>query len=292
MDLRNLSTISVLSDAITVCEYQGIKLLRVSHPQAEAGISLHGGHLIWYKPTDEQAVIWLSDKAEFDRQKAIRGGIPVCWPWFGKAAAPSHGFARLSEWQLQEHRENETGVMISLGLEDSDITRDLWPHKFQNQLTFEIGRKLRVSLTSTNTDNHPWSFSGALHTYFTVADIRHMHISGMGQHYLDSTQGNVACEGKEVLHFCGETDRVYTSPENPVTIHDSRNQRRIQVSNEGHDAAVIWNPWQALSTSMSDMADTSFETMVCVEAAIHESPVELAPGQSHTLSTQVSVQRN
>ncbi|UTV26894.1 D-hexose-6-phosphate mutarotase [Photobacterium atrarenae] len=292
MDLRNLSTISVLSDAITVCEYQGLKVLRVSHPQAEAAISLHGGHLICYQPTDEQAVIWLSEKAEFDHQKAIRGGIPVCWPWFGKAAAPSHGFARLSEWHLQEHRENETGVMISLRLEDSDATRTLWPHKFQNLLTFEIGRELRVSLTTTNTDSHHWSYSGALHTYFTVADIRDTLISGMGKHFLDSTQGNIACEGEKELHFSGETDRVYTSPKNPITIHDRRHQRQVQVSNEGHDSAVIWNPWQALSTSMTDMADTSFETMVCVEAAIHEFPVELAPGQSHTLSTQVRVQRN
>lgn len=291
MDLRNLSTISVLSDAITVCDYQGIKVLRVSHPQAEAGISLHGGHLLWFQPAGEQAVIWLSEKAAFDRQKAIRGGIPVCWPWFGKAATPSHGFARLSEWRLHQHRENKTGVIISLQLNDDDTTRAQWPHKFQNQLLFEIGRELRVSLTATNTDHQPWSFSGALHTYFTLGDIRETSITGMGQTYLDSTRGNQACEGEATLEFSGETDRVYPSAGNPVVIHDQRNQRQILVSNQGHDAAVIWNPWQDLSVSMADMADDSFETMVCVESAIHESPVELAPGASHTLSTEIQVQR-
>ncbi len=88
MDLRNLSTISVLSDAVTVCDYQGIKVVRVIHELAEAGISLHGGHLIWFKPAGSDDIIWLSEKAEFDTTKAIRGGIPVCWPWFGKAATP------------------------------------------------------------------------------------------------------------------------------------------------------------------------------------------------------------
>ncbi|MEJ2763262.1 D-hexose-6-phosphate mutarotase [Photobacterium sp. MCCC 1A19761] len=289
MDLRNLSTISVLSDAITVCDYQGIKLLRIQHPQAEAGISLHGGHLVWYKPAGESAVIWLSEKAEFAPQKAIRGGIPVCWPWFGKAGTPSHGFARLSEWALKEHRENDHGVIISLTLEASEATQALWPHQFCTELTFEIGRELRVSLTSTNTDTHAWSFSGALHTYFTVGDIQETTITGMGRTYLDSTQGDIACEGEAVLQFRGETDRVYTSSENPVVIHDARNQRQIQVSNQGHDCAVIWNPWQDLSASMADMADNSFETMVCVESTIHESPIELAPGTSHTLSTHIKV---
>ncbi|WP_318462762.1 D-hexose-6-phosphate mutarotase [Photobacterium leiognathi] len=287
MNLRQLSTVNALSDHVTVCEYQEINIIRVIHPLAEAGISLHGGHLIWFKPAGEKDIIWLSENAEFDTQKAIRGGIPVCWPWFGKAGTPSHGFARTSQWTLQEHRENENGVIVSLQLEDNEETRALWPYKFNNVLTFEIGTELKVSLTSTNTDSQPWSYGGALHTYFDIADINNIEITGMGSTYLDSTQQGKACEGGDVLTFTSETDRVYTQPEATITINDKNNERNILVTNEGHNAAVIWNPWQELSISMGDMADNSFETMVCVESTIHQPSIELAPGQSHTLATTV-----
>ncbi|WP_299013560.1 D-hexose-6-phosphate mutarotase [uncultured Photobacterium sp.] len=291
MSLRNLPAIAVLSDAVTVCEFQDIKIIRVIHDMAEAGISLHGGHLIWYKPAGEEDVIWLSEKAEFDTTKAIRGGIPVCWPWFGKAGTPSHGFARNSEWTLKQHRESEQGVIVALELEDNEVTREIWPHKFKNQLTFEIGPQLKVSLTSTNTDEQAWSFSGALHSYFQVADIKNITISEMGCSYLDSTQGGLPCQGGEQLMFDQEVDRVYTQPKDTVTITDNTLSRQIQVTNQGHNAAVIWNPWQELSISMGDMADNSFETMVCVESTIHGEGITLEPGESHTLSTQIAVKQ-
>lgn len=288
MNLRQLSTVNALSDNVTVCEYQGINIIRVIHPLAEAGISLHGGHLLWFKPQGEKDIIWLSEKAIFDQSKAVRGGIPICWPWFGQAGTPSHGFARTSQWSLLEHRENENGVIVSLALEDNEETYAIWPHKFKNVLTFEIGQELKVSLTSTNTDNQPWSYSGALHTYFDIANINDIDITGMGPNYLDSTQQGKACEGGSTLIFNSETDRVYTQPEATITINDKNNNREILVTNEGHNAAVIWNPWQALSISMGDMADNSFETMVCVESTIHQPSIELAPEQSHTLVTTIS----
>ncbi|WP_297478380.1 D-hexose-6-phosphate mutarotase [uncultured Photobacterium sp.] len=291
MDLRQLSTINALSDAVTVCEYQGIKIIRIIHPMVEAGISLHGGHLLWFKPVGEKDVIWLSDNAEFDLTKAVRGGIPVCWPWFGKAAAPSHGFARTSEWVLSQHRENENGVIVSLTLEDNQQTHEIWPHKFHNQITFEMNAELNVSLTSTNTDTQPWSFSGALHTYFNIANINDISITGMGHDYLDSTQAGKVCRGSDVLTFNTETDRVYTQPQPTITINDQDNQRTILVTNQGNNAAVIWNPWQELSINMGDMANNSFETMVCVESTIHTPTIELQPGQAHTLSTHIAVQR-
>ncbi|KHT64655.1 aldose epimerase [Photobacterium gaetbulicola] len=291
MDFNTLPTVAALSDAVTICEYQGIKIVRVNHAQAEAAISLHGGHLVWFKPKGEDDVIWLSEKAEFDTTKAIRGGIPVCWPWFGKAAAPSHGFARNSEWTLHEHRENDNGVIIALTLGDSDATRAVWPHKFSNMLTFEIGTELTVSLTSTNNDDDAWSYSGALHTYFNVESIRETTITRMGSEYLDSTQSDQVCQGSDKLTFECEVDRVYTQPESTVLIDDG-SRRQIAVTNSGHNAAVIWNPWQALSQSMADMADDSFETMVCVESTIHNSQnITLAPGESHTLTTQIRVNR-
>lgn len=289
MNLRNLPIINALSDAVTICDYQGIHIVRINHPMVEAGISLHGGHLIWFKPAAEKDVIWLSEKAEFDPAKAIRGGIPVCWPWFGKAGTPSHGFARNSQWTLEQHRENDQGIIVSLTLEDSEQTQAIWPHKFHNRLIFEMGRELKVHLTTTNTDNQTWSYGGALHTYFDIANIKQIAITGMGEEYQDSTQDGAICHGDSELTFQAETDRVYTQPNNIITIDDKANQRQINVENQGHNAAVIWNPWQELSISMGDMADDSYETMVCVESTIHGQGVTLEPNQAHTLSTIISV---
>ncbi|MGF1686265.1 D-hexose-6-phosphate mutarotase [Photobacterium japonica] len=291
MKLQDLPTIAVLSDAVTVCEYQGLKMVRVLHDTAEAGITLHGGHLVCFKPAGDEDVIWLSENADFDPTKAIRGGIPICWPWFGKAGTPSHGFARTSEWTLLEHRENENGVIVALELEDSEATHAIWPHKFRNVLTFEIGHSLKVTLTSTNTDTQPWQYSGALHTYFAIDDIHHVAINGMGDTYLDSTQAGKTCTGGDSLRFHGEVDRVYTQPARTITVADG-SPRQLHITNEGHTAAVIWNPWQALSVSMADMADNSFETMVCVESTIHgDSAVTLEPGESHALVTTVAISR-
>ncbi|MGR5154214.1 D-hexose-6-phosphate mutarotase [Photobacterium swingsii] len=287
MDLRNLPTINALSDAITVCEYNGVKIIRVLHQTAEAGISLHGGHLIWFKPANQDDVIWLSEEAIIDPAKAIRGGIPVCWPWFGKAGNPSHGFARNSQWSIKEHRENDNGVILALNLQDSETTHAIWPHKFDLTITFELGEMLKVNLTSTNTDEHAWSFGGALHTYFNIADIHQTHLTGMGQPYIDGVLGGVKAEGGDTLTIAQEVDRVYTAPEATIAIHDTPRKRQILVENQGHNAAVIWNPWQDLCEGMADMANNSFETMVCVESTIHGEGVTLAPQESHTLTTVI-----
>lgn len=152
-----------------------------------------------------------------------------------------------------------------------------------------MGRELKVHLTTTNTDNQTWSYGGALHTYFDIANIKQITITGMGEEYQDSTQDGAICHGENELTFQAETDRVYTQPNNIITIDDKANQRQINVENQGHNAAVIWNPWQELSISMADMADDSYETMVCVESTIHGQGVTLEPNQAHTLSTIISV---
>nr|MCG6291266.1 D-hexose-6-phosphate mutarotase [Vibrio vulnificus] len=116
MDLNSLPALTVLSDCVTIVEKDNVKIVRVIHEKATAGISLFGGHVVSYQPTGKADVIWMSDKAVFDGKTALRGGIPVCWPWFGRIAAPAHGFARTSEWELVEHRENDNGVIVELAL--------------------------------------------------------------------------------------------------------------------------------------------------------------------------------
>lgn len=290
---KYLPVIGPLADHVTVVEKGGIKIIRVAHPKATADISLHGGHVLSFKPTDQADVIWLSEKAEFDPAKAFRGGIPVCWPWFGRIAAPAHGFARTSLWHLVEHRETEHGVIICLGLEESQETMAIWPYTFQARLYVEISEKLKVTLEVSNTDNKAWQFSGALHTYFNVADIRESVTTGMGPEYIDSLQDSKVCQGSTQLQLTDTVDRVYTQPEDTIEITDPKNSRTIVIKNKGDNSAVIWNPWVDGAKSMGDMADDGYNTMLCVESTYHASSLEtgktLQPDESYQLITEVSV---
>lgn len=285
--------ISALSDFVSIVEKNGIKIIRVNHPKASADISLHGGHVLSFKPTGHEDVIWLSEKAEFDTAKAFRGGIPICWPWFGRIATPAHGFARTSQWHLVEHRESDEGIIICLGLEESEATIAIWPFAFQARLYVEISDKLKVTLDIINTDDKAWSFSGALHTYFNIADINDSTTTGMGPEYSDSLQNGKVCQGGSELRLTDTVDRVYTQPENKIEISDPKKNRTIVIKNEGDNAAVIWNPWQEGANAMSDMVNDGFKTMLCVESTYHATSLEegklLQPDESYRISTEISL---
>ncbi|MFA0407737.1 D-hexose-6-phosphate mutarotase [Vibrio splendidus] len=292
MDLSTLPTLTVLSDNVTIVEHEGVKLVRVIHDKANAAISLFGGHVVSFQPQGQQDLIWMSQQAKFDGKTALRGGIPVCWPWFGRIAAPAHGFARSSEWQLVEHRESETGVIVSLGLKPNEETLAVWPHQFDARLNVEIGDQLKVTLDVKNTDSQPWTFSGALHTYLNVGDIHNTTTTGMGAEYIDSLQGGKICQGGSELVLTDTIDRVYTQPEAQIFVADKNLVRTLTVENHGHNSAVLWNPWAEGATAMGDMQDDGYLTMMCVESTLHAPSLEagktLQPGESHQLITVIS----
>ncbi len=283
--------IGALSDCISVVENNGIKIINVNHSKATASVSLHGAHVLSFKPAGQQEVLWLSEKAQFDHEKALRGGIPVCWPWFGRIASPAHGFARTSQWHLVEHKESDSGVIICLGLEESDETLAIWPYCFQVRLYVEVSDSLKVTLDVRNTDDKPWNFSGALHSYFNVADIAETAVTGMGQEYRDSLLQDKLCSGEKELTLSNTIDRVYTQPESEITIHDSSHNRSIVITNQGHNCAVIWNPWQQGAEAMADMADDGYQTMLCVESTYHAASLEqgktLQPEENYRLVTEI-----
>ena len=294
MDLSTLPTLTVLSDNVTIVEHEGVKLVRVIHDKANAAISLFGGHVVSFQPQGQQDLIWMSQQAKFDGKTALRGGIPVCWPWFGRIAAPAHGFARSSEWQLVEHRESEAGVIVSLGLKPNEETLAVWPHQFDARLNVEIGDQLKVTLDVKNTDSQPWTFSGALHTYLNVGDIHNTTTTGMGAEYIDSLQGGKICKGGSELVLTDTIDRVYTQPEAQIFVADKNLERTLTVENHGHNSAVLWNPWAEGATAMGDMQDDGYLTMMCVESTLHAPSLEagktLQPGESHQLITVISAQ--
>lgn len=292
MNLTQLPALTVLSDNVTIVEKDKVKIVRIIHDKATAGIALHGGHVVSFQPVDQPELIWMSEEAIFDGSAALRGGIPVCWPWFGRIAAPAHGFARSSQWQLIEHRENEHGVIVELGLSDSKETRAIWPYQFDARLIVEVTEKLKVTLKVTNTDDKSWMFSGALHTYLNVGDIAQAQTTGMGSEYIDSLQAGKRCQGGEVLKLTDTIDRVYTKPEQEILVQDPVLNRTIKVENQGHNSAVLWNPWAEGATSMADMEDNGYQTFLCVESTLHAPSLEqgksLQSGESYELVTTIS----
>ncbi|OIQ24798.1 D-hexose-6-phosphate mutarotase [uncultured Vibrio sp.] len=292
MDLLSLPALTVLSDNVTIVEKDKVKIVRVIHDKATAGIALHGGHVVSFTPKGQDDLIWMSDNAIFDGKAALRGGIPVCWPWFGRIAAPAHGFARTSEWELVEHRENDNGVIISLGLAPSNASLALWPHQFEIRLNVEITETLKVTLEVTNTDDHAWTFSGALHTYLTVGDIREASTVGMGKEYIDSLQDNKICHDENPLVLTGTIDRVYTQPEAIIEVKDGKRQRSTFIENKGHNSAVLWNPWLEGASAMGDMADDGYLGFLCVESTLNADSIDagtlLQPNETHQLITTIS----
>ncbi|AXY01526.1 D-hexose-6-phosphate mutarotase [Vibrio alfacsensis] len=292
MELKTLPTLAVLSDNVTIVEIDQVKVVRVIHEKATAGIALHGGHVISFTPEGQEDLIWMSEKAIFDGKTALRGGIPVCWPWFGRIATPAHGFARSSEWELVEHRENDYGVIVELALLPTKETLSIWPHMFDARLIVEVSDQLKVTLKVTNIDEKAWTFSGALHTYLNVGDILQAQTTGMGPEYIDSLKGGEICQGGEVLQLTDTIDRVYTQPEAQILVKDPVLARTLSVENQGHNSAVLWNPWGEGAQGMGDMADSGYETMMCVESSVHAPSIEqgktLQPGESHELITTIS----
>ncbi|KOO16303.1 aldose epimerase [Vibrio xuii] len=292
MNLEQLPALTVLSDNVTIVEKDDVKIVRVIHEKASAGICLHGGHVVSFQPKGQPDLIWMSEQAVFDGKAALRGGIPICWPWFGRIAAPAHGFARNSEWTLLEHRENKNGVIVELGLLPSESTLAVWPYQFQAHLLVEIGDELKVTLDVTNTDKQAWTFSGALHTYLTVGDIEQAATTGMGPEYIDSLKGGEICQGGETLQLTDTIDRVYTKPSAQITVQDPALKRSLVVENQGHNSAVLWNPWAEGAQGMGDMQDDGYKTFLCVESTLHAPSIEqgktLQPGESHQLITTLS----
>ncbi|PFG55685.1 glucose-6-phosphate 1-epimerase [Vibrio sp. ES.051] len=292
MDLKTLPALTVLSDNVTIVEINQIKIVRVIHEKATAGIALHGGHVVSFSPEGQEDLIWMSEKAVFDGKTALRGGIPVCWPWFGRIAAPAHGFARTFEWELIEHRENDNGVIVELALFPTEETHAIWPHMFDARLVVEISDELKVTLKIANIDDEPWTFSGALHSYLNVGDIRQAQTTGMGTEHIDNLKAGEVCQGGDLLQLTDTIDRVYTQPEPQILVNDPVLHRTLSVKNYGHNSAVLWNPWAEGAQSMGDMADNGYKTMLCVESALHAPTLEqgktLQPGKSYELVTVIS----
>ncbi|MGY3904439.1 D-hexose-6-phosphate mutarotase [Aeromonas lusitana] len=286
-------TTRTLTPSVTLTQTSGGQpLLKVANAFAESEICLFGGHVLTYRRHGEAPLLWLSDKAVLDGSKPIRGGVPLCWPWFGPAPArvgsgkSAHGFARTALWTLDGVSDHEDGTLVHLSLSDSDETRAQWDHGFVLELDVLIGKELSLVLTTRNTGTAPLVYSGALHTYLQISSPEAVSVTGLGTSYLDKLNAGQLTEQQGPLTVSGALDRIYRHADTTVVVQDG--EQRIHVTSGNHDSVVVWTPWLEGASAMADMSDDGYRTMLCVEAAItDEAGITVAPGEEHSLSTVI-----
>lgn len=269
----------------------GLVRLRLATPVAEAEVYLHGGHVTHYQPRGSGPVLFASAQSRFDAKAAIRGGVPVIFPWFGPraddASAPMHGFARTAEWDVGSvARQADGGVVVVLRLDASDATRSAWPHPFVLRHRITVGAALDLALVVDNPSAEPLVFEEALHTYLAVGDVREVSVTGLGgTTYIDKTDGmRRKPQGGEPLRLTGETDSVYLGTRAACVVDDPAGGRRLVVDKAGSETTVVWNPWAAKAHAMADLGGEEWLRMLCVEPAnAADNRVTLPPGARHEM---------
>ncbi len=265
--------------------------LEVSNENANAKIALQGAHIFHFQAKKRRPLLWLSKTSRFKKRKAIRGGIPICWPWFGAhedhKTLPNHGFARTSLWEHTNTEEITSGeTRITLRLRHCKESLKLWPYRFELSLTIMIASELKLSLTTKNLDSKAFKISSALHSYLAIEEISSVYIEGLEQkYYYDKVDDSFDNRQEGRLYVTQETDRIYQEVHSPLFLQDST--QRIKIETEGSGTVVVWNPGEELAGRMPDLSD--HRSMLCIESAnALEDEVEIQPDRSHTLSTMIS----
>lgn len=267
----------------------GLVFVQVTAPAASATVYLHGAHLTDWQPAGESPVLFLSARTELVPGKPIRGGVPVIFPWFGgKAddkAAPAHGIARVLPWGVEDVRVTGGTVALTLSLHPSDATQKWWPHEFEARFTVTVGSSLEMSLQIRNTSPAAFAFEEALHTYFTVSDVRNVRVDGLsGTDYLDKVDGFKRKQQEGPVTISGETDRVYIDTTATCVLDDPGLRRRIFVEKVNSASTVVWNPWIAKAKAMADFGEEAWPGMICIETCnVGENRVNLPAGQTHQM---------
>lgn len=273
-------------------ESGGLVFADVENEFAAGRIYLQGAQVTHFQPKDQDSVLWVSDSSLYETGKAIRGGIPVCWPWFGDHPSngdkPAHGFARILPWKVLGAEETDSReTIIRLGLYDNKNTRAIWPYSFSLELNALLGKRLSVSLLIKNCGDKPFTCTGALHSYFNVGDSSRIQVLGLeGKDYLDKVDGfnRKHQEGQVVMEK--EIDRIYLDVPGECFIEDPVMHRTIRIGKKGSNTTVVWNPGPEKSEKMDDMGGKAYRSMVCVETAkAANDAISLAPGETHLMET-------
>jgi len=270
--------------------------VRVTSTAAVGEIYMHGAHVTSWKPTGREEVFFVSSRSPWEDGRAIRGGVPISFPWFASKvddpAAPAHGFVRTKAWQLDSISQEGSAVTVSMSTESNDDTRRWSPSKFRLFYRASFGSELCLELDVANTGETPLRFEEALHAYYRVGNIDETRVRGLnGARYVDKTDSNREKTQQGEVKVIAETDRVYLNTSDAIELNDPVLERRIQVSKENSRTTVVWNPWREKARSMSDLGADEWTQMICVETTnVSDYSVVLAPGQQHNMKSFVRVE--
>ena len=290
-----LTTIKTISSSISIQVNQNnFEFLVINHQNFEAAFALHGAHLVHFQIKGQPPLIYTSSDAIYSSDKAIRGGVPICWPWFGSTVEtkqknlPSHGFARTSKWQLNTASENEQGVDIEFLFTSNSDTKSLWDNDFQVILSAQLTDQIKLTLTTKNTGDRAFNYRGALHSYLYIGDINQFSVNGLANTYSDSLDHGVIKNTPQPAYKAGPIDAIFAVNKGDIVLEDKANQRNITIHNQGNDSVVVWNPWKEGAKAFVDMPDDGYKKMFCIESAITaKQGVCIAPNQQHCLQTVI-----
>lgn len=273
---------------------------RINTPACSGEIYLQGAHVTAWQPAGAEQGLFLSDKSAFVTGKAIRGGIPIIFPWFGTRTAtpddprtdgPSHGFARTQLWNLDFGAYAADELHLSLSLDATDLSRSLGYDRFLLAYQITFGRELRLRLSVANNGEKPMRVEEALHTYLHVGDVQQARVHGLFEtEYIDKTE-NFTCktQSEPVLTLTGPTDRPYLNTTSPVVVDDPILNRRIAVTKANSNTTVVWNPWS--NHGLTDLSEDGWREMLCIESAnAAENALHLQPRAAHVMETTISIE--
>ncbi len=273
----------------------GLAKVQITTPAATGEIYLHGAHVTSWKPAGKDEVFFVSPNSLWQDGHAIRGGVPICFPWFGDKAddphAPAHGFVRTREWKLDKITARNGMVSVEMSTENGPDTRQWYAAEFRLLYRVTYGAELTLELIMLNTGTEPLRFEEALHAYHNVGDTTKASIAGLdGIHYLDKTDSFREKTQAGEVHITSETDRIYLNTTHSLTLDDPVLQRRIVVAKQDSLTTVVWNPWSDKALTLSDLGQDQWKKMLCIETSnVGEYAVPLEPGQRHSMKATVSV---
>lgn len=299
MSIAQLNSEHGIAGQVEFIEGQGgFPFIRVDNAKAKALISIYAGQVLSFSPagkTDD--LLFLSKKAYYQAGKAIKGGVPLCWPWFGPdpegKGRPAHGFVRNRMWDIIETNVAANGdIKVVLGLTDTPDTQSIWPHAFILRLEITVGDTLNLALVTRNTGNQTLTITQAFHTYFSVGDIHQTRVSGLeGRQYIDKVDGGKQKMQSGAVTISSEVDRIYLDVLDDLVIHDPALKRRIRIASQGSQTAVVWNPWVKISTEMADLQDDDYLRMLCVETTnAATDSITIQPGSEFRLVANYSIE--
>jgi glucose-6-phosphate 1-epimerase len=267
----------------------GLAKVAITTPAAAGEMYLHGAHVTSWQPRDAEEVLFVSSQSHWEDGRAIRGGIPICFPWFANKAddpsAPAHGFVRTKAWQLESIVRNGDAVTIAMSTQSDDGTKKWWPADFHLVHRATFGSELQLELVLTNRGSTELRFEEALHSYFRVGQIENVRVQGLDKvPYLDKTDLNREKTQHGAVTFVSETDRVYLNTQHAIDVEDGSFNRHIHIAKSNSLTTVLWNPWVQKARNMSDFGDDEWRHTVCVETSnVSDFAVKLAPVQEHTM---------